>query len=133
MIIAAVLSVASCTTITKTTARTESVPYAMYNATVADLEVSPERIIHTYKPTKAIRKGGVSNCKEACIQQALTLNGNADLLVEPQYVVEMKRTLFNNKVKSIIVTGRPAKYKNFRSLPDNVWTDEVFRDKNKQK
>lgn len=45
----------------------------------------------------------------------------------------MKRNLFGKKVSSVTVTGRPAKYKNFRSLPDKVWTDEVFRNKNRQK
>ncbi|MBQ2362025.1 MAG: hypothetical protein II287_00255, partial [Bacteroidaceae bacterium] len=59
--------------------------------------------------------------------------GNADLLVEPQFVISMKRGLFRKKVKSVTVSGRPAKYKNFRSLSDDVWTNKIFRDKNKQK
>ena len=130
-ILAAALLTVSCTTTTKT-ARTESVPYGMYNATVADLEVGPERITYTITPSKEIRKAGLGNCKEACIQEALEENGNADLLVEPQFVYSMKRTLFGNKVTSVTVTGRPAKYKNFRSLPDDVWTNEVFRDKEKK-
>ena len=127
-ILLAAMVLTSCTTTTKT-ARTESVPYSMYNATVADLDVAPQRIKHTIVPTKEIRKAGLGNCKEACIQEALEKNGNADLLVEPQFVYSMKRTLFGKKVTSVTVTGRPAKYKNFRSLPDDVWTNEVFRDK----
>jgi hypothetical protein len=130
-ILLAAMVLASCTTTTKT-ARTESVPYAMYNATVADLDVAPQRIKHTIVPTNEIRKAGLANCKEACIQEALEKNGNADLLVEPEFVYSMKRTLFGKKVISVTVTGRPAKYKNFRSLPDNVWTNEVFRDKEKK-
>ena len=130
ILVAAMLTV-SCTTTTKT-ARTESVPYGMYNATVADLEVAPQRISYTLVPSKEIRKAGLNNCKQACIQEALEKNGNADLLVEPQFVYSMKRTLFGNKVISVTVTGRPAKYKNFRSLPDRVWTDEIFRDNSKQ-
>jgi hypothetical protein len=62
----------------------------------------------------------------------LEKNGNADLLVEPQFVYSIKRTLFGKEVTSVTVTGRPAKYKNFRSLPDKVWTDEVFRGNSKQ-
>lgn len=123
---AVVLAFSSCTTTTKT-ARTESVPYAMYNATVADLEVSNQRISHTITPSKEIRKAGLSNCKQACIQEALEKHGNADLLVEPQFVYSMKRKLFGKKVTSVTVTGRPAKYKNFRSLDDAVWTNETFR------
>ena len=57
---AVVLTLASCSkTVTTQTARTESVPYAMYNATVADLEVSSQRITYTYEPSKEVRRGGV--------------------------------------------------------------------------
>lgn len=124
--LAAVLSTASCTTTTKT-ARTESVPYSMYNATEADLDVLPQRITYTLKPSKAIRRGGSANCKNAAIQEALTQNGNADLLLEPQFVVNKKKRLFGSKITEITVTGRPAFYKNFRSMDDKVWTDPVFR------
>lgn len=131
-IVAVTLAAVSCTTTTKT-ARTESVPYAMYNATVADLDVAPQRITYTLVPSADICRGGLGNCKEAAIKEALEKNGNADLLVEPQFVISMKRGLFRKKVKSVTVSGRPAKYKNFRSLSDDVWTNKVFRDKNKQK
>lgn len=127
--VAAVFTLASCTTITKT-ARTESVPYSMYNATIADLKVGPARITHTIKPSKQINKGGISNVKQAVIQEALTANGNADLLLEPQFVISHKKGPFGwliNKVTSITVTGRPATYTNFRSMDDDVWTDPVFR------
>lgn len=123
----AVVSLASCTTITKT-ARTESVPYSMYNATVADLEVAPARITYTLQPSKAIERAGLANCKKAAIQEALTANGNADLLLEPEFVVNTKRVFFKTKVTSVTVSGRPAKYTNFRSMDDKVWTDPVFRE-----
>ena len=129
LIAVAALMAASCTTTTKT-ARTESVPYSMYNATVADLEVSPKRITYTMAPSKEIRSGGVANVKQAATQEALEKNGNADLLLEPQFVLSHKKGPFGlliNKVTSITVTGRPATYKNFRSMSDDVWTDPVFR------
>lgn len=127
MILAVVaLSVASCTTTTKT-ARTESVPYSMYNATVADLDVAPKRITYTLTPSKAVAKGGLGNCKAAAIMEALNANGNADLLLEPQFVISHKKGLFRSKVTSVTVTGRPATYKNFRSMNDSVWCDPVFR------
>lgn len=132
LLFAAALAFVSCSTVTNT-ARTESAPYAMYNATVADLDVAPQRIIHTIHPAKAIRKAGVDNCKAACIQEALKENGNADLLVEPHFVITKKRSLFGEKITSVTVSGRPAKYKNFRSLPDSVWTNKAFRCNNKQK
>ena len=122
----AVILMASCTTTVKT-ARVESVPYSMYNATVADLEVSAERITYTFVPSKDIQRAGLTNCRQAAINEALKANGNADLLLEPQFVISRKKTFGGNKVTSITVTGRPAKYKNFRSLDDKVWTDPVFR------
>ncbi len=125
MLAAALLS-AACTTTTKT-ARTESVPYSMYNATVADLDVAPQRITYTLMTTKAIRKGGPANCKRAAVQEALAANGNADMLLEPQFVLNHYRGLFCSKITSVTVTGRPAFYKNFRSMDDKVWTDPVFR------
>lgn len=125
----AALAMASCTTTTKT-ARTESVPYSMYNATVADLEVAKARITYTLNPSKEIQKGGIANCKQAAIMEALNENGNADLLLEPQFVINHKKGpfgIFINKVTSITVSGRPAFYKNFRSMDDKVWCDPVFR------
>jgi hypothetical protein len=48
-------------------------------------------------------------------------------LVEPQFVMSKRKGMFGTKIKSVTVTGRPAKYKNFRSLNDSVWTDPIFR------
>ena len=124
-ICAAALLAASCNTTTKT-ARTESIPYAMYNANAADLQVG-ERITYTYVPTKDVRRGGADNCKKAAINEACAKNGNADLLVEPRFVITVHKGLFSRKVKSVTVTGRPANYVNIHSLGDDVWTDPVFR------
>ncbi len=120
-----VFMMASCSSVTKT-ARTENAPYSMYNATITDLEVSPERVTYTYEPEKAIRRGGLENCKQAAINEVLAKNGNADLLFEPQFVIA-ERGLFRKKVKFVIVSGRPATYTNFRSMGDDVWTNPVFR------
>lgn len=116
----AALCLASCTTSYKTS-RTENIPVSVYNATVSDLDVSPERVVYTMKPSKDIRRAGVTNCKSAAVQECLSKYGNADVLLEPRYVVSIKKTsLFSKvgKVTSVTVSGRPAKYKNFRSAPD---------------
>lgn len=116
----------SCDTLTKT-ARTADIPSAQYNATVADLKVT-DRISYTMQPSKAVQRGGMSNVKQAAESEALEKKGgNADILLEPQFVIEKKRTLFGSKVKSITVSGRPATYTNFRSLDDSVWVNPVFR------
>lgn len=130
----AIVLLASCTTTTKT-ARTESVPYSMYNATVADLKVG-ERVIYSISPSREIQKGGIANCKRAVIQECLTANGNADLMLEPEFVISHKKGpfgIFINKVTNITVSGRPATYVNFRSMNDTVWTDPVFRGKKESK
>lgn len=126
LFLVAVAFVATSCRVTTKSSRTESMPYAMYNASVADLEVG-NRITYTMTPTKPVNRGGVANVKKAAIQEALSQNGNADLLVEPMFVVAQKKLLFRTKVSSVTVSGRPAKYKNFRSLNDSVWTDPIFR------
>lgn len=126
LVAAVAASVVSCTTTTKT-ARTETMPYAMYNASVADLDVATERVTYSIQPKRDLQRAGVANCKRAAIQECLNKNGNADLLIEPMFVVSVKKSLFGSKITNVTVSGRPAKYKNFRSLPDKVWTDPVFR------
>lgn len=126
-LLSAALAVASCTTITKTAA-TADMPASLYSATVADLKVSPERITYTMNPSKAIQRGGFSNVKRAVENEALTKYGNADLLVEPEYIISQKKYLFRTKITSITVTGRPAHYVNYHSLNDSVWCNPIFRD-----
>lgn len=117
----------SCTTTTKT-AKTVDTPAALFSATVADLDVAPQRITYTMVPTAEIRRGGLSNIKQAAEQEALLKNGNADVLVDAEYVIsKTSYFIFGKRIESITVSGRPAKYKNFRSLDDKVWTDPAFR------
>lgn len=116
----------SCSTVVKTASTAETTS-SIENATVADLEVAPERITYRTSPSKAIQRGGLANVKHAAESEALTANGNADVLVEPQYIIEKKKSLFGSKITSVTVTGRPAKYRNFRSLNDSVWSNPAFR------
>ncbi len=122
----ATLLLSSCQTITKT-ARTANVEADLRSVAVADLEVSDTRITHTITPGKQIRRGGLDNVKQAVESEALTKNGNADVLLNPEYVISKKRTLFGSKITSITVSGRPAYFKNFRTLHDSVWTNPAFR------
>lgn len=117
----------SCTTTTKT-AKTVSSPASLLSATVADLEVSPERITYTMEPSVALRRGGKANVRQAAEQEALAKYGNADVLVDANYSITTTRFLIFNWVSSVTVTGRPATYKNFHSLNDSVWCNPTFRD-----
>lgn len=124
--LAAAMLLTSCVTTTKT-ARMAATSSSVNNATVADLRVTDHRITYTMTPSKEIQRGGLANVKQAVIQEALTKNGNADLMVEPEFVISMKRKfLFGTEVSSITVSGRPAYYENFRTLNDSVWSTPGF-------
>lgn len=120
----AVLAFTSCSTSVSYTATTGKSAASLLSATVADLEVSPERVTATITPSKAIQRGGEENVKQAVEQEALK-GTKADLLVDPEFTIT--RSGFKKKITSITVSGRPAKFKNFRSLNDSVWCNPVFR------
>lgn len=123
------LVMASCTTITKT-ATTANVPSSLLSATVADLEVSKERVTFEYMPPAEVRRGGPANVKRAAEQELLDTKAKGyDLILEPQYTMYQTSYFFfaKKKISKIIVSGRPAKYKNFRSLQDSVWCNPTFR------
>ena len=124
--LAASLLLSSCVTTTKT-ARTAATSSSVNNVTVADLRVTDHRITYTMTPSKEIQRGGLANVKQAAIQEALTQNGNADLMVEPEFVLHIKKKFpFGTEVSSITVSGRPAYYENFRTLNDSVWGTPGF-------
>lgn len=74
----------------------------------ADLQVSPTKISYTYKPTKAVKRSGTNGVIQTAVAEALKANGNADVLVAPQYEITSKR----RSIKVITVTGYPATYVN---------------------
>lgn len=76
---------------------------------VADLEVG-DRVTFTYTTTAQDRMGyyALGNCKAAAISAMLKQYGNADVVVAPEFK-------YSSDLKTIEVTGRPAKYKHFRS------------------
>lgn len=103
------LGITSCSSIHKTAAVEEiSTGVAAYST--ADLNISPNKISYTYRPTKAERRGGNKNAIECAVAEALKANGNADVLVAPQYEIKKRR----GNVKQVTVTGFPATYSNFR-------------------
>lgn len=106
--IAAMLCAGGCSSIHKTaTELAVSTEIVSYNE--ADLEVSPNKVTYFYKPSKSEKRGGNKNAISCAVAEALKANGNADVMVAPQYIVKKKR----GKVKEVTVTGYPATYKNF--------------------
>ncbi len=122
----AALLLSSCDVLQKT-AKTVDTTSSIKNFTVADVKVAENRISKTIEPSKEIQRGGIENIKQAVEAAALAENGNADVLMDPQYVISKKRTLFGSKITSITVTGRPGFYTNYRSLNDTVWSNPAFR------
>lgn len=98
---------ASCGSFHKTTATSIPVNNAITSVSIADLEVG-NRVTYTYTTTSEDRAAGVENCKKAAVAALLKANGNADVLVAPEYS-------YKGDIKSIEVSGRPAKYINFRN------------------
>ncbi|MBR2429185.1 MAG: hypothetical protein IKB15_04315 [Alistipes sp.] len=96
-------------------------PYAV--PIIADLEVSDTKIKHVYIPTKDVKNGGTDNVINTAVREALTLNGNADVLVGLETQIQFNSS---RKVKSIVITGYPAKYKNFRNLDEEEWYNNEY-------
>lgn len=127
LLFSSALLLSSCHTLTKT-ARTAEVGSSLLNATVVDIVPATEhRITYTLEPNEALQRGGENNVKQAAEAEALAKYGNADVLLEPQYVITKQQGLLRSKVTSITVSGRPAYYTNFRTLHDSVWCNPAFR------
>lgn len=117
----------SCVTTVKT-AKVADTKGQLLGATVADLEVSPVRVTYTMVPSKEIQRAGLSNVKQAAIQECLVKNGNGDVLVDAEFVIEQEnRWIFGKSITSITVSGHPARFKGYHSLNDSVWCNPVFR------
>ncbi len=118
MVVAACTMLSSCSTTYKT-ATTRSVNAPIVAAAVADLTITGNKITYTYTPPKGVWAAGVDNCINAAVSDALQNAGQgADVLAEMQYTLVMKRGMMgakSGKVKSVTVSGYPARYKNFRS------------------
>ena len=108
----AVLALSSCSTITHTS-QTASVDTQLYNLTVADMNVSPKKDSVTvdwkWNPLSTV---SLKAQKETATHTLLNRN-DADVLVEPQYIVS-RRGIFRGG--SVTVTGYPATYSDFRPM-----------------
>lgn len=108
----AALALSSCSTITHTS-QTASVDIRLYNLTVADMKVANAKDSVTvdwkWNPLSTI---SLKAQKESATHALLNRN-DADVLVEPQYIVT-RRGIFRGG--SVTVTGYPATYTDFRPM-----------------
>lgn len=88
------------------TAHFQNVATEITSTNVADLSVG-DRVSLRYTPTAEERRAGHDSCKAGAIKALLKANGNADIIVSPEYTWVSDNT-------EIEVSGRPAKYVNFR-------------------
>ena len=109
------LALSSCS-IHKSSVSTTSVKTpAIETATFASLNVGSERITYTYVPSKNDAKSLSENALvNNAMYMALAQNGNADVLVRVNYYTTTHRGLFGKRVKSIMISGYPAYYVDFR-------------------
>lgn len=118
------LGMASCTsTTTINSARTEHFRSPAITMTLADLEVSPQKITYTCRPTDDVNRGGEANVINTAVRRALEVNGGGDVLVEMQYTLKKSG---KNNVKEITVSGYPATYKNFRNADEDMLKSAVM-------
>lgn len=102
----------SCSTI-KHTASTADIDNKVVTFTVANLDVNPKKVEKTYSWSyNPFIRVSVSNVKEN-VTAELVKESNADVLLEPQYIVH-KGGLFRGG--SVTVIGIPASYKNFHEM-----------------
>lgn len=103
----AALGVSSCSSV-KHTSTTYDVNTSICSQSSADLNVSPNKITYKYMPTSEVNRAG--HVIETAVAAALHENGNADVLVAPQYEIKRK----GKKIQYVIVEGYPACYVNVR-------------------
>ena len=122
LLIVFILGLSSCKS-TRSTATYQDPINTLRTVTVADLDVSDVRISYTYKPTYAVRLGGSQNVIKTAVQEALKAHGSGDILIGLEYTTISRWTIFPflSPIREITVTGRPASYTNFHSLPENIW------------
>lgn len=115
----AALTITSCSTVQKT-ASTRKVTAPIAAAVISELEVSNQKITYTLEPSRKVRKAGLENCVNTAISEALEKNDHSDVLIETQKAIVQRYGLFGRKIKSVTVTGYPAKYKNFKSADEET-------------
>ncbi|MBD5228704.1 MAG: hypothetical protein HDS69_01460 [Bacteroidales bacterium] len=108
----AALALSSCSTITHTS-QTAAVDTQVYNLTVADMKVASKKDSVTvdwkWNPLSTV---SLKAQKESATHTLLG-KSDADVLVEPQYIVN-RRGIFRGG--SVTVTGYPATYSDFRPM-----------------
>lgn len=118
VLLAAVIAFASCASGVKliNTSTTKEISLQPVAGLFADIEVAPNRITYSMMPSESVKLGGYDNVVSSAVREALDANGGWDLLVALETQVKYAS---DGQIESIIVTGYPAKYVNFRNPGDD--------------
>ena len=93
-------------------AKTEKLPTSFdVTKTIADLRVSPIKVEYTCSFDASNDAAGRKAAINYAITQALKINGNGDVLLDPKYEIQAE----DGRVKSVRVSGYAATYCNFRT------------------
>ena len=117
----AAMAMISCSTV-RNSASLAEVDNKILAGAVADLEVSPRRLTYTYKTKARVRRAGTKNCIKTAVREALDANGGADILIQEEVTTITRFALFARnfqRLKSVTVSGYPAKYKNITAIPQS--------------
>lgn len=116
---------ASCSSV-RHTSDTVNVNNTVTSFTVADLKVTPYKVSKTtkwnYNPFKSVSVAIIKGNTEALLLD----ESQADVLLEPQYIVEKRGFLRGG---SVTVIGYPAKFENFHKMTSEEAT--IIRDASK--
>lgn len=123
----AAMSFSSCKTLLSTATTEDAKALFLPTVTIADVEVSSEKLTYLYVPTKMVAKGGRKNIISTAVREALQSAGDYDVLIGKE--TQIKCGLYG-RVRSVLVTGFPGKYVNFRSSEELVGsgTFEIYYD-----
>ncbi len=128
MVAAACALATSCSSVYRT-ASVQQVKSPISSATIADIEVVGPKITYTYSVPKNVAKVGIQNSLNAAVSEALANAGKGgDVLIDMQYSITRSWVLFGgNRVRSITVTGIPARFTNFRSASNETMQTIVLK------
>lgn len=95
---------------------------------IADIKVSEKKLYYIYVPSKAAQAEGEENCVKCAIREALRANGDGDIIIGMETQVKFDGTYYNGHavVESVVVSGYPAWYVNFRHPDNEYWSNGLY-------
>lgn len=95
---------------------------------IADLKVDENKLTYIYVPSKAAQAEGEENCVKCAIREALKNFGDADVIVGMETQTKFDGNYYNGHpvVESIVISGYPARYVNFRHPNNEYWSNGEY-------